>query len=234
MGFGRDPTMGNSADLVMAERHEHSAQVTEHAVELGSAITDHIRDSNDTLSLEVWVTNAPTITDELNARGFETDLEIQFPTYRPPFEATPGALFRKAKELGSAAVDALLGNQTPIPKKIKALAFDTPFDRIREVQDQLTTWKSAGILFQVVTSTRTYEAMVIESVSLPREEPGGAQFTIALKKVRIVTTSTVTAPKPQEKRGAPAVAKGAQAPQNGQDAAKSTSLAMKALAALGL
>lgn len=229
LGFG-----SGTPDLIMAEKHEHTTTITSHPVEKGVNITDHVRDMPDSLSLDVWVTNTPLDVDIMNGRGAIMDLELAFPRYKPPFDGTPGAIFRKAKELGAAAVDAIMGNQPPPPTKAKVLAFSTVFDRVREVQEKLTAWKTSGVFFLVVTASRTYENMVIESVTLPREERGGAAFTIAMKQIRTVSTATVTAPQPKEARGAPAKDKGAQSPQSGTDAAKSTSLAMKALASLGL
>lgn len=48
-------------DCSVEEVYEGAAEVTEHAVESGSNIADHVRPENDTLSLECIVTNTPVI-----------------------------------------------------------------------------------------------------------------------------------------------------------------------------
>ena len=57
---------GNSyvvvVDASVRENHESSAQVTEHQVETGSNITDHVRAMPDRLQIEGVVTNTPIVT----------------------------------------------------------------------------------------------------------------------------------------------------------------------------
>ena len=46
-------------DAVLSEEHERDAEVTDHSVEQGVAITDHVRPEPDRLTLEVFVSNTP-------------------------------------------------------------------------------------------------------------------------------------------------------------------------------
>jgi hypothetical protein len=110
------------------------------------------------------------------------------------------------------------------------------FDRVKEIHEQLLELWAAGATMSAITSTRTYDGMVLTGVNLPRTEPGGASFTLYLKQIVTVTTSTVAAPQPLEKSGKPGQSKGSQStkPVNGKDGEKSQSLAFKALEALGI
>ncbi len=215
-------------DQTQSEGHEATAEVTEHPVEQGSNIADHVRQNPIGLTLEMFVTNTPI---EDIGRGSIVSKELTIPRYSPPRQFTPGSLFNI---LGAAIRDTIAGG--PQTFNAQVLEFPEPFDRVKEVHEQLLELWRAGASMSVVTSTRTYDEMVITSLSLPRTEPGGGTFTINFKQVRTVTTASVTAPAPAEKRGTPAVKKGSQAtkPVNGQDSSKAKSLAFKALEALGL
>jgi hypothetical protein len=214
-------------DLVVSEGHESTSEVTEHPVERGSNIADHVRQNPQGLTLELYVTNTPI---EDLGRGAISILQIDVPTYTPPLAPTPGALFSAAE---NGINQAIRGN--PGPVKAQVLGFPSPFDRVKEVHDALLDlWKN-GITSSVVTSVMTYDTMVLTRINMPRTEPGGATFNLDLKQIRTVTTASVAAPKPAEKRGAPSQSKGSQStrPVGSQDAAKASSLATKALEALG-
>lgn len=210
-------------DLTVSEGHESTSEVTEHPVEQGSNIADNIRQNPQTLTLEMFVTNAPI---EDLGRGAVSTLDIVIPHYTPPAAPSLGALL-------GIIEDPIPG---PVDVRIQVLNFPQPFDRVKEVHGTLLDLWNAGATMSAVTSVRTYDTMVLTGVSMPRTEPGGATFTLSLKQIRTVTTSTVAAPKPAEKRGAPSKAKGSQStkPTSGTDAAKGVSLADKALQALGL
>ena len=56
-------------DGTARENHNPRAQVTEHAVEVGSNVSDHVRPSNDAVSLVVYVTNNPTQLAQSHSGG---------------------------------------------------------------------------------------------------------------------------------------------------------------------
>jgi hypothetical protein len=207
-------------DLTISEGHEATSEVTEHPVEQGSNIADHVRQNPQSLTLEMYVTNTPI---EDIGRGVVDVLELNLPQYTPPpaptFTALEGAL-----------------TPPPVPVRVQVLNFNQPFDRVKEIHDQLLDLWKAGATMSAVTSVRTYDTMVLTGINMPRTEPGGATFTLGLKQVRTVTTAKVAAPKPAEKRGAPGQSKGSQStnPMGGKDAAKASSLLAKALEALGI
>jgi hypothetical protein len=154
---------------------------------------------------------------------------MKFPKYEPPLEATPGSLFRLAAAGIGAVADLITGG--PPATVAQIFIFDDVFDRITEVQTVLGELKSRGALITAVTHSRYYRDMVINRVSLPRTEAGGAAFQIGLRQIRHISSATVQAPKPEELRGEAAKKMGAQKPKpvKGTDAAKGQSIADKIL-----
>lgn len=212
-------------DATMSETHDSTAEITSHPIDDGSTISDHVIIHPFAFSCDVYVTNTPI---EDLGRGVVETVELVIPKPNP-FPSNP---FNAAEILANKALDALFGG----PLKVQTLLFGEPFDRIKEVHDTLKLLIGRGASMSVVTSTATYDKVVLTSVSLPRTEYGGASFSLTFGQITTVQSATVTAPKPAEPRGASAKNKGGQGtkPLSGKDAGKSTSLALKALEALGV
>ena len=208
-------------DLVISEAHTNASQVTDHPVEKGMNIADHVRAEPITLTLEVEVTNTPL--DPLDPYGGDIEL-TQLDLPHKPAPTNPVAKF--FDDLGNAIHDAIFG--PPPPVIIQTLVFDQPFDRISDTHLALTTQERAGGTMTVVTSTANYGNMVLTGVKYSKTEAGSGQFTLDFKQARIVSTSTVTAPAPAEPRGATNKAKGSQATKP-TDPGASQSLASKIL-----
>lgn len=212
-----------SFDQTRSEQHEATAEVTDHPVETGSNIADHVRPQPQTLTLEVFVTNTPI--NDAGGRGTIATLPLPVPVYvRPP------ALWQTPIGLLVDAIKSLFQDPVPVnpppPFTVQALIFPIPFDPVKETHATLLDLWSRGQTMSVVTSTQTYDLMVFTSVSLPRTQPGGAAFSLAMKQIRTVSSQSVTAPKPSVKRGTPNAAKGSQATTNpnGSDASKVSAL----------
>lgn len=214
-------------DQTASENHTAVATVTKHPIEKGSDVADHVRTDPETLTLEVFVSNTPITT--LDGRGAVTVVELPRPRLVAPRLTTPGAVFNAV----SQGLDSLLTPQAPA--RAQVLRFGSSFDRVREIHEALLDLWVRAQTSTVITSKRTYENMVLVQVGLPITEPGGASFSLAFEQIKIVVSATVQAPKPAEKRGAPTQKKGSQSTQEvkDKDAEKSTSLAVKALDALG-
>ena len=56
-------------DATPTQSWESSAEVTEHPVESGSAITDHVKPGNDAITVEGVITNAPVIVPSTQMQG---------------------------------------------------------------------------------------------------------------------------------------------------------------------
>ncbi len=211
-------------DQVRAEGHTGENEITDHPVETGSDITDHIRPKSAGLTLDVFVSRTPIARDQIRHRGEIAPITLDVPTFKLPFDGTPGAIFRKLGELGSFVVDAITGAQASPSTDVNVLFFEVDFDPVRETYEDLEAMRVNAVLLTVITSIRTYEDMAIESLGTPIDAPGGASFSISFKHIITVTSGTVKAPKPIEKRGAPAQAKGSQATKPADAAKKASAL----------
>lgn len=225
------PDDGSSAlvqfDLTLGEAHESTCEVTEHQVERGANIADHIIVNRGTLNLEVYVTNTPS--NDLGGRGQVITQPLDYPRFQPPFAPTPGQLTRSARDAVSGLVGALTGN---VPaSQVSVLTFPEEMDRVKETHDALLDIQRRKVTCTVLTSTQTYESMVLLAVGLPRDHSGGASFNLNFKGIATVATATVQAPQPAEPRGKPSQAKGAQATKalDEQKKARVQSVAAKAL-----
>ena len=196
-----------SFDVTMSENHEATADVTEHPVELGSDISDNVKQNPASLTVEVYMTSTP-IVEGGTAGGVILPQLLEFPTYSPPLAPTPGALFNAIGNGLTAVSQAIFGPPPPIV--VNLLQFPNQFDPVQATYNTLMDLWTRGQTMSVVTSVTTFNTMVLTNVSLPRTEPGGASFTLNFKQIRTVTTATVTAPKPAVKRGNPNQAKGGQ------------------------
>lgn len=173
-----DGTKGQvQLDAAVSEQHTTTAQVTDHPVETGPNISDHIRVLPKRLSISGIVTNTPIYVPATQMRGIS---------------GKPGS------------VSATAGNQTV---KFQVLKFDDEFDRVRDVYGELVDATAAGALFSVTTTLANYENMAITSLSAPRSAGSGnaLTFQIDMQELRIVETQTVAAPpskrQEQKRRG---------------------------------
>lgn len=204
-------------DLVMSEAHTSSSQVTDHPVEKGVNVADHVKVEPFILALSVYVSNTPLDVDPVYGGNFQNTLLVI------PFEGPTHISL-------SAAIDAVKGELSgpPPPPIIQTLIFNSPFDKVADTHKALTAQQAAGGLLNVITSTANYDSMILTKVLYNKTEAGGGDFSLEFKQARIVSSSTVAAPQPLEPRGAPPKAKGAQAAKPPEDASQA-SVAKKGL-----
>lgn len=228
-------------DATMSENHPAENEVTEHPVEDGPDITDHIRAQTDMFSMRCFVSNAPirTAAQVLSTLPRKADVVYgaqdggmapQVLTYK-----NPPILPNLSNALG-LIVDALSSGQGPpgtSSQTINTLQFAGPFDNVREVYEALLFLRDNGTLVEVVTSVRSYENMVIRRFNCERgaQFGTGAEFTIEFRRMNIVSTATV--PAPIEVAATPKKDKGVQTPKPVLDAKRKT-LAFKGLDFLGV
>lgn len=231
-GSGRIVTF----DVIEAEQHESVAEITDHPVESGSNISDHIRPTPDRLSITAYTSNQPIVANPNTKRGELRSIKIDVPQWEVPiFPPTPGAIFRNLV----ATVDGSLFGAPD--KRATVLAFDSPFDATAETYAILREFQENGALLQIITSIRTYQEMVIERVAAPRTAgDSGVAFGIDFRRIRIVESGQVAAPpvpiddvpggKPLENKGG----QGAKPPGAGEDKNKGGSIAHRILSSQGL
>ncbi len=186
-------------DIVISESVTHAATVTEYPVEKGVNPADHVKPEPVEVSLEVEVTNTPSTP--LDAYGGSV---VQFQLEMPPMPLQLNPL----TAAGDAISDAINGTRPPLVAEV--LYFDQPFDKIADTHEALIRLHDQGGTSVVVTSTGNYADMILTSLKYDKTEAGSGKFSLDFKNILVVSSQTVTAPKPVEHRGAKKVSKGSQ------------------------
>jgi len=203
-------------DATLRETHTSSAVATEHPVEEGTNISDHVRAELPRVEVEAFVTNTPIRvprsrlqpdSDQLGgATGEFEAVELRVP--EPPVN------FNLA-----AAAGALYGALFPAARTARVLRFSQPFNRVVSTYDLVSAIVELGTPVLIVTALRSYENMVIENLTTPREAATGdaIAFTFAAKQIRTVASEIVAAPDPIEERGRRRQARGGQQTEEAEE-----------------
>jgi hypothetical protein len=193
-------------DVVTNEQTEASANTTEHAVEQGADVSDHIRQEADRVTLQVFVSNTPVRDVNNLYNGQIAGLELQVPKAEKPLVPMPGALMNAGLDALASAING--------PEQWKAIVLQFPekFDNVAFVLSTLIGWKERGVIGDVITPHRTYPNMAITRVTTTRtsDTGAGAELSIELRAVRLVEVASATLPIPSEPRGNVQVNKGKQ------------------------
>lgn len=185
-------------DIDMQETHELQTQITEHPVEEGADVADHVRDDLETFRVEGYVSDSPILenpgaVDKMSLKS----IELQLPEM--PSQLSLSA----AVNAGINAVGTALFGGAGAPKAV-LVTLDDLKSRKREFYRLINKWRTEHRLIRVITAVREYENMLITQISMTRD-PGsgdGASFVVALRQVQFVSSETVDAPQPSEPLGA--------------------------------
>lgn len=201
-------------DVITQETHTLTNDITEHPVESGANVTDHVRSQLDTIALEVFVSNAPISPESRFEFGLD-DGNVA------PLDLQPAAG-------AGTSLDKRLNGRSAI-----VLQFDQPINFVAQTYNVLRFMKETAELVTVVTRLWDYDNMVIKDVTVPRTsaEGDGAKMTVTFKQVRLVETKLVTAPTPTEVRGKASVDKGAKGGKDSKDGTDDQSKKKSILAA---
>lgn len=171
-------TVGLEIDVAPTEDYEVTAEVTEHPVETGSAIGDHIRPGNGTITLEGLITHAPVRVPTTQTRGLTR---------------------------ATGNVDLQVSGQTV---RVALQRWSGPIDRVRACDALFAALVEAGTVVSLTTSLRVTSDLAITRYKVGRTAATGDALPIVLelKKVRVVSTSRVAVPavrrlQPVEPRG---------------------------------
>jgi len=194
-------------DATVEELHVSDVDVTEHPVEEGTAITDHIRARADVVRLTCMISNQPIELPQSQADGVTKEKKTAKFDKGPPsglVGVTGGGLVGGAIAGG---IGSLLGLNEGA---ISADGFSPDFNRAGDVYAELLAIKNEGRLFDIETTLRTYESMALVSLEVPRsaENGQGLQFTAVARQVLVVSTETVDLPDPAVNRAVPNNSKG--------------------------
>ena len=195
-------------DIVENENHSWANLITDHPVEEGVAVTDHVRPQANKVTVTGHISNTPIYS----AAGRDVQIPLTVPKWSAPFVPTPGAVFGAAEDALPAAATALFGTSEPLVAHV--FAFPDTHNFVQETLTVLSLLRSAATIIKVVTPHWSYDDMIIENVEFARDSTSGtgASISVSLKQIRIVESSLVAAPVPSIPRAAPSKAKGNQAP----------------------
>lgn len=192
-------------DVDEQETHDLQNIVTEHPIEDSQDATDNVRPALDRFTIQGFVTDSPLWTNPgvVSSSQF-TEIEIQVPEY--PLQLSEAGLI----EAGVGAIgDALFGKTTP---KATLLRLSETKSRKRAMFQALRDVRQNARVCRVLTSMHEYENMVFEQITATRapDDGNGADFTVTLKEIKIVSSEDVEAPEPAEITGAVRNATGSQ------------------------
>ena len=211
-------------DVDLQESHDLSSEITEHPVEEGADVTDHVRPRLRRVSIEGYVSDTPMLGNPGVAELAEfVSLELQIPEKPRQLSLSAGL------QAGVGAVKEAVFGPTP-PIKVTMLTLDDFKSRKRAVYDALEDARLNARLCRVITSLHEYDNMLIEQVTPSRtpDSGNGATFAFTTKEIIRVSSDVTVAPEPAELSGAvkvPAGAKNAKTDETKADAKKKSVLA---------
>lgn len=234
-------------DAITGENHDISATVSEHPVEEGANIADHVRANLQRVSLKAFVSDTPinTVTElgispgSLHGRATPTVVPGRVSRQLTQFNISGGyaplTLPGNVPFIGNVSVPTNGFKRPFVAAQFAAsewgfgsstvngqfLTFDTKLRRCWGIFNQLEFLCAQGVPVELSTDLRYYERMLIISVGAPRDGTTGIEFSIQLQQLRTAKTQKTFVKRkarPVEKRAAPSVDQGKKtAPQTVPD-----------------
>lgn len=204
-------------DAIVTETYDLAAEVSEHPVEEGANISDHVRPSLNHITLEVAVSNQPIRAIGNHGATFRAT-ELRLPSVT---RITRGAQGRQRSQ-----------TETSAPSQgATVLRFDEEsFDRVREVHDELERLMRSGTPIDIVGARfGDLENYLITGVSMPVSNDNGFTFTLDIQELRTAVTQEAAAPSPSVERGRRQGNRGRQNPTETTDGQRSESVLHNAL-----
>ena len=209
----RDPDIGGDTivmdfneiviDASLAETLDIGATATEHAVESGQDVTDHVHPGLRRVVLDCIVSNTPTNPSIHN--------DIRLSTVELP--ATSIFSIRQPTKIGESPRQE---TRNVPARRITAYAYPE-IDRPREVVDALTPIILAGQDVDIIgLRLGDLEGWVITNISPVIETTDAVRFSLSAQEMRTVTINEVEAPSPRVERARPRTDAGNQAPAQPQ------------------
>lgn len=187
-------------DVTKSESHTFTSTLTKNPVEDGSTVTDQVIVEPAKFDCVVAVTNTP-IETTAEHEGVLGTITLTLPPYPPSI-------------VPMAALSAALNPAGLLPVSVQVFQIANPVDRVKRFLDKLNALRLGVETLTIITSKHVYTSMVLTTISMPIEKVNHAEFTLTFEELRIVSSDTVTAPKPKEPRGMPSTDAGAANPVN--------------------
>lgn len=171
-------------DAMMRSSDVSSSTLTAHPIETGSPVNDHLRKNADSLSFDAVVSNSPLRLPSTNTGGAQavnSGMEVNYQTVS--YDSQRNGTTQDAKTTASV------------------LQFDRPFNRVRDVYDEIKYIEDnclpVGVRTMYLGGFRDYSNMAILNVTVPTDVADGDSrtFSFQLQHIRFVDTKKVKAPK---------------------------------------
>jgi hypothetical protein len=191
-----------TVDASIHETHKASSTVTDHPVEIGSNVADHIRPDPDELSMECVISNHPSFLPRDHMGGV-----VQQAVQIKGAQKTAADEVNKVPLAGGAI--GLVASTLPVPTsalgQIGIGKYDVgivqgwsgEFDRVTECYQELLKIRRTGQLVRILTTLRSYDNMAMLVCDVDRVAASGASMDLALefKNVRFGQTKNEPVPK---------------------------------------
>lgn len=208
-------TFNLTIDAAGRVQHSSPNTVTDHPVETGSAVADHIRPEADTVTIDGVISNTPIflpgdhvgsaretiekITKSWSGRSNKTTVHGAQNTIG---DVAPVPRLISAIPIGGGE-SAQIGRTTPggnVAANVKAFTQD--FDRAAECYAELLRLRNEGRLARVLTARREYDDMAITSLDVTDEGKTGnaLRFSVSFKHVRFGSTKNEPVPEIPRKK----------------------------------
>jgi hypothetical protein len=219
-------------DVVMSTEDTRTAQLSDHVVETGSVVTDHIVIRPESLSFELLVTQTPDRgadvafaslpLEGLTATGL-TSTTIPIKVRKSQFQ--PGGFLLLSTGLRTVVSGLLgVGDDTPSnfqgskvqfgarTAQARTLQATTQVDRVNRAFDTLVEVMNTGLLVTVSFKGRLYLDYLLTKVTLSqgKGDAGCGRFKVEARAFRTVTGVNVQLPDPADFRALPVQKKGNQ------------------------
>jgi hypothetical protein len=221
-------------DVVMSTSDKRMARLSDHVVETGAVVTDHIVIQPEALSFELLVTQTPLGGPGSGMTAAPVSLEVAsrslepatLPISVPPSRFQPGGFLLLSTGLRSVVASVFGGGGDATPSqaqgsrstattstlKVNVLQATggAPVDRVNDAHDTLIEIMNTGLLVTVSFKGRLYLDYLLTSVELSqgKGEAGCGRFKVEARAFRTVTGVNVNLPDPADFRALPKVSKG--------------------------
>jgi hypothetical protein len=175
-------------DATISEVTDITAEATEHPVEEGSNITDHVRPGLLRIQLECIVSNTPTRPRVPGASVGNVDLEL------PDRTIFAGGAIRTTRSRTEGRTGGTV--------RARVLQFAQDFDRPVEVADQLRELMHSGTPVDLLDlRLGDLEGWILVGMSPEVATTDSISFTLTAQELRTAVTQEVAAPSPRVERG---------------------------------
>lgn len=198
-----------SLDAALRAQHSSPNTVTDHPVETGGNVADHIRPDPDTVSIEGVISNAPVfLPTDHNGGATETSQTVAADwrgldnrSSVRGAESTIGDIVPISPLVNGIPIgmadEAQIGRDVPGGRKTATVkTYTAEFNRASECYAELLKLRNDGVLCSVQTPRRLYSDMAMTALTVDEEPNTGdaLHFTVEFKHVRFGATRNEPVP----------------------------------------